>query len=46
MGHFPTCSRSSNPYIMLAYHCNSNTILVEPFQFHHNCHHLLHMEEL
>eukprot|EP00804_Cyclotella_cryptica_P000193 CCRYP_016175-RA/>CCRYP_016175-RA protein AED:0.26 eAED:0.26 QI:0/0/0/0.6/0.75/0.8/5/0/1027 len=32
MGRFPVCSRSGNQYIMLAYHCNSNAILVEPFQ--------------
>eukprot|EP00804_Cyclotella_cryptica_P025742 CCRYP_002939-RA/>CCRYP_002939-RA protein AED:0.39 eAED:0.39 QI:0/-1/0/1/-1/1/1/0/222 len=32
MGHFPVRSRSGNQYIMLAYHCNSNTILIKPFQ--------------
>eukprot|EP00804_Cyclotella_cryptica_P009040 CCRYP_003144-RA/>CCRYP_003144-RA protein AED:0.34 eAED:0.37 QI:0/0/0/1/0.5/0.33/3/0/763 len=38
MGRFPTCSRSGNQYIMLAYHCNSNAILVEPFQSRHDRH--------
>eukprot|EP00804_Cyclotella_cryptica_P027773 CCRYP_009194-RA/>CCRYP_009194-RA protein AED:0.39 eAED:0.16 QI:0/0/0/0.66/0.5/0.33/3/0/764 len=32
MGQFPTHSHSGNQYIMLAYHCDSNAILVEPFQ--------------
>jgi hypothetical protein len=32
MGRFPVRSRSGNQYIMLAYHCDSNAILVEPFQ--------------
>eukprot|EP00804_Cyclotella_cryptica_P001437 CCRYP_003680-RA/>CCRYP_003680-RA protein AED:0.63 eAED:0.34 QI:0/0/0/1/1/1/2/0/664 len=40
MGRFPTCSRSGNQYIMLAYHCNSNTILVEPFHSRHDRHHI------
>jgi hypothetical protein len=30
MGRFSVRSRSSNQYIMLAYHCDSNVILVEP----------------
>ncbi|KAL7475350.1 hypothetical protein ACHAW6_001271 [Cyclotella cf. meneghiniana] len=38
MGRFSTSSCSGNQYIMLAYHCNSNAILVEPFQLHHDCH--------
>eukprot|EP00804_Cyclotella_cryptica_P001782 CCRYP_018594-RA/>CCRYP_018594-RA protein AED:0.21 eAED:0.21 QI:0/-1/0/1/-1/1/1/0/556 len=38
MGHFPTRSRSGNQYIMLAYHCDSNAILVEPFQSRHDRH--------
>ena len=32
MGRFPVRSRSGNNYIMLAYHVDTNTILVEPFQ--------------
>jgi hypothetical protein len=32
MGRFPVRYCSSNQYIMLAYHCGSNAILVEPFQ--------------
>ena len=32
MGRFPVLSRSGNHYIMLAYHVDTNTILVEPFQ--------------
>eukprot|EP00804_Cyclotella_cryptica_P022720 CCRYP_012520-RA/>CCRYP_012520-RA protein AED:0.32 eAED:0.32 QI:0/-1/0/1/-1/1/1/0/364 len=35
MGRFPTRSCSGNQYNMLAYHCDSNAILVEPFQ---SCH--------
>ena len=38
MGRFPIRSRSGNQYIMLAYHCDSNAILVEPFQSHHDRH--------
>ena len=30
-GRFPIRSRSSNEYIMIAYHCDSNTILQAPF---------------
>ena len=32
MGRFPVRSRSGNHYVMLAYHFDTNTILVEPFQ--------------
>ena len=32
MGRFPVCSCSGNHYIMLAYHIDNNTILVESFQ--------------
>ena len=32
MGCFPVRSLSGNHYIMLAYHVETNTILVEPFQ--------------
>ena len=31
-GRFPVRSRSGNQYIMIAYHCNSNTILAKPFK--------------
>ena len=31
-GRFPARSRSGNKYLMVAYHCNTNAILVEPFQ--------------
>ena len=31
-GRFPVRSRSGNQYIMTAYHCDSNTILVAPFK--------------
>ena len=30
-GKFPIRSRSGNEYIMIAYHCDSNTILQAPF---------------
>ena len=30
-GSFPIRSRSGNKYIMIAYHCDLNTILQEPF---------------
>ena len=32
MGRFPVHSRSGNHYIVLDYHVDTNTILVEPFQ--------------
>eukprot|EP00804_Cyclotella_cryptica_P014538 CCRYP_004830-RA/>CCRYP_004830-RA protein AED:0.09 eAED:0.09 QI:0/0/0/1/1/1/3/0/993 len=38
IGRFPTRSQSGNQYIMLAYHCDTNVILVEPFQSHHDHH--------
>eukprot|EP00804_Cyclotella_cryptica_P000822 CCRYP_001069-RA/>CCRYP_001069-RA protein AED:0.19 eAED:0.19 QI:0/0/0/1/1/1/2/0/711 len=38
MGRFPTRSRSGNQYIMLAYHCDTNAILVEAFQSRHDRH--------
>ena len=38
MGRFPVRSRSGNHYIMLAYHADTNAILVEPFQSRHNRH--------
>ena len=41
MGRFPVLSRSVNYFIMLAYHVDSNVILVEPLQSHHDCHRLV-----
>ena len=38
MGRFPICSRSVHRYIMLAFHCNSNVIPIEPFQYRHDRH--------
>ncbi|KAL7502269.1 hypothetical protein ACHAXN_000895 [Cyclotella atomus] len=38
MGRFSVRSRSGNQYIMLGYHCDSNAILVEPFQSRHDRH--------
>ncbi len=32
IGRFPMNSRAGNQYVMVAYHCNSNAILVCPFQ--------------
>ena len=37
-GQFPVRSRSGNQYLMVAYHCNTNAILVEPFQTREDCH--------
>ena len=31
-GRFPVRSRSVNQYLMVAYHCDTNTILIKPFQ--------------
>ena len=38
MGRFPLCSHSGHRYIILALHCSSNVILIEPFQFCHDRH--------
>ena len=38
MGRFLIRYRSGNQYIMLAYHCVINTILVKPFQSNKNLH--------
>eukprot|EP00804_Cyclotella_cryptica_P022924 CCRYP_018758-RA/>CCRYP_018758-RA protein AED:0.17 eAED:0.24 QI:0/0/0/1/0.5/0.33/3/0/705 len=40
MGCFPVRFRSGNQYIMLAYHCDSNAILVKPFQSRNDRHHI------
>ncbi|KAL7525219.1 hypothetical protein ACHAXR_001556, partial [Thalassiosira sp. AJA248-18] len=39
-GRFPVTSRSRNQYMMVAYHCDSNVILVEPFQSRKDHHRL------
>ena len=38
MGRFHIHSRSSNRYLMLAYHVDTNAILVSAFQSHNNRH--------
>ena len=38
MGRFPIPSRSGHLYIMLTFHCDSNSILIEPFQYPHDRH--------
>ena len=40
MGRFPIHSRRGNNFIMLAYHVDTNVILVEPFASRHDRHHL------
>ena len=40
MGRFPIRSRSGHDYIMLVFHCDSNVILIEPFQYRHDRHHI------
>ena len=40
MGRFPVRSCSGNNLIMLAYHVDTNAILVEPFASRHNRHRL------
>ena len=40
IGRFLVWSRSGNQYLMLAYHCDTNAILAEPFQSHHDRHHI------
>ena len=37
-GHFPIRSRSGNDYIIIAYHCDLNTILQAPFSNRENKH--------
>ena len=38
---FPIHARSGNQYIMIAYHCNANLILAEPFSSRKDTHRLL-----
>ena len=40
-GHFPVHARSGNQYIMIAYHCDANLILAEPFSSRKDTHRLL-----
>ena len=40
MGWFPIRSRSGHHYIMLEFNCDSNVILIEPFQYRHDRHHI------
>ena len=40
-GRFPVHARSGNRYIMIAYHCNANLILAEPFSSRKDGHRLL-----
>ena len=40
MSRFPIRSRRGNNFIMLAYHVDTNVILVEPFASRHYSHHL------
>ena len=40
-GHFPVHAHSGNRYIMIAYHCDANLILAEPFPSRKDAHRLL-----
>ena len=40
MGRFTIRSRSDHRYVMLTFHCDSNVILIEPFQSRHDRHHI------
>ena len=39
-GRFPVRSRSGNQYLMVAYHCDTNAILIDPFQTREDRHHI------
>ena len=45
-GRFPVHARSGNQYIMIAYHCDANLILAEPFTSRKYKHRLLVYEKL
>ena len=45
-GRFPIHARSGNQYIMIAYHCNANLILAEPFTSRKDKHSLLAYDKL
>ena len=40
LGCFPIRARSSNQYIVIAFHCNTNTILNSPFKTRGDTHHI------
>ena len=40
MGRFPVRSSSGNNFTMIAYHVDTNFILIEPFASCHDCHRL------
>ena len=41
IGRFPVYARSGNRYIIIAYHCDANLILEEPFSSRKDVHRLL-----
>ena len=45
-GRFPVHARSGNKYIMIAYHCDTNLILAEPFTSRKYKHRLLAYDKL
>ena len=45
-GRFPIYARSGNQYIMIAYHCDANLILAEPFSSRNDTHRLLAYEKI
>ena len=45
-GRFPVHARSGNQYIIIAYHCNSNLILTEPFASRKDKHSLLAYDKI
>ena len=45
-GRFPIHARSGNQYIMIAYHCDANLMLDEPFSSRKNTHRLLVYDKL
>ena len=45
-GRFPIHARSGNQYIMIAYHCDANLILAEPFSSRKDTHQLLAYEKI
>ena len=45
-GRFPVHARSGNRYIMIAYHCDANLILAEPFSSRKDTHRLLAYNEI
>ena len=45
-GRFPVHARSGNQYIMIAYHCDTNLILADPFASRKDTHRLLAYEKI